>query len=231
MDYLYPMEELDIIFEDNKLLVVNKPSGLITERSPFESQTVESAVYRYLSSTRKNPFLGVIHRLDRVTSGVLMFAKNKSTLVAMNRIFEQRRIQKTYLAITTNPPKEPSGMLQHELVIDRKQKKALVHHEKQPGSKSAVLSYRVLSTADGATLIEVHPKTGRFHQIRAQLAHIGCPIVGDTHYGSTTAYEDRKIGLHAQRLILKDSNLDFPQEFHAAPPSEGVWAQFQELFL
>jgi len=225
------MEDLDIIYEDSKLLVVNKPSGLITERSPFESQTVESAVYNYLSSTRKNPFLGVIHRLDRVTSGVLMFAKNKSTLVAMNRIFEQRSIQKTYLAITTNAPKEPSGMLQHELVIDRKQKKALIHHEKQPGSKSAVLSYLVLSTTEGATLIEVHPKTGRFHQIRAQLAHIGCPILGDTHYGSTTAYEDRKIGLHAQRLILKDSNLDFPQEFHAPPPSDGIWGRFQELFF
>lgn len=223
------MHDLEVIYEDSKLIAINKRSGPITERSPFEQDTVEDAVHAHLSTKRKKPFVGVTHRLDRVTSGVLLFAKNKSTLVALNSAFERRLVQKTYLALTETPPKSKKGTLEHHLVVDKKQKKALIYEHKTPESKSALLKYKVLGTTEQGTLLEVFPATGRFHQIRAQLAHIGSPIIGDHKYGSRASHASGQICLHAFRLTLKEQIGELPQEFVAPLPEHGAWLESNGL--
>ena len=221
------MAELPIIFESNQLLVVNKPAGLITERSPFEKTTVESLAFDHLNTVKKKPYLGVVHRLDRVTSGVLLFTKNKSTLVALNDAFSRREVQKTYFAITDSRPPKAKGILDNYLMTDKKSKSAQVVPTATGGAKHAILRYQILEESQGKFLLKIEPNTGRFHQIRAQLAHIGCPIIGDQKYGSTTPYIDRSIALHAGHLKLQQPiNENTPLSFTAPFPSTKLWEEF-----
>lgn len=217
------VEKEGVLFESNQLLVVNKPAGIITEANPFEANNLEAKYRAYLKQKVNDPYLGVVHRLDRVTSGVVVFAKKRGTLKTLNRWFEERQIQKTYWAITAKAPEKTNDTLTNYLLTDSKSKKALVVDPKVKGAKKAELSYKVLSSVNDHYLLEIKPKTGRFHQIRAQLSHIGCPIIGDEKYGSTVPCQKLQIALHARALELPEAINHSPMNFEAAHPNDPLW--------
>ncbi len=195
---------------------------MISEQNPFEALTAESMVLAHVGATIRDPYVGVVHRLDRVTSGVLVFAKKRGTLKQLNQWFSERKIQKTYLAIVDQAPPKDAGILEHFLETDQKAKKAVVKDSKSPASKKARLSYSILGKGANNWLLEIKPTTGRFHQIRAQLAHIGCPIVGDETYGGTSIKKN-SIALHAWKLKLPEAINSSPLEFIAPLPPGEVW--------
>ena len=217
------VEKEGVLFESNQLLVVQKPAGIITEDNPFEANNLEANCRAYLKRKINDPYLGVTHRLDRVTSGVVIFAKKRGTLKTLNRWFEERQIQKTYWAITSKAPEEEKGVLIQHLLIDQKSKKSLVVDPKVKGAKKAELSYKVLSSINDHFLLEINPKTGRFHQIRAQLSHIGCPIIGDEKYGSNVPYQKLQIALHARIIQLPEPINGSPLTFEAPSPENDIW--------
>lgn len=215
-----------ILYESNQLLVVQKPSGMITEDNPFEKDNLEFLCGEYLKQKINDPYLGVVHRLDRVTSGVVVFAKKRGTLKTLNRWFQDRKINKTYWAITSEAPPKEADTLIHYLLVDKNNKKALVIDPKVEGAKKAELKYSVHSSNDYGYLLEIKPKTGRFHQIRAQLSHIGCPILGDRKYGSSRKLDTPGIGLHAHSLRLPEAINNSPLNFEARLPETAPWNYF-----
>ena len=217
------MALLEIVHENNDFIVVNKTAGLITEKSPFESLTVENQVHDYLSNKKNKPYVGVIHRLDRVTSGVLVFAKKKSVLVAFNEFFSSRKVQKTYLAVVSNKPPKNKQNLQHFLVKNLLEKRADIVPTKIKNAQDATLSYQIIGQNKYGYLLEVKPRTGRFHQIRAQLSHIGCPIIGDEKYGSDQKYVDLSVCLHAWKLTYPDLNTKENKMVEASMPKNAFW--------
>lgn len=214
---------IPILHETPKWLAVNKPGGLIVEENPFESPTVESLVFDYLKQAKPRPFLGIVHRLDRVTSGVLVMAKKKSTLRNLNEQFAQRRVRKTYLAVVETAPEIRNGELQHWLLKDQKNKKAIIYNHNQKGAKKVKLKYKTLEQKESRVLLEIEPLTGKFHQIRAQLASIGCPVAGDEKYGSKIPPMGRSIALHAWKLQLLDPLTNEVVNLQAPTPGELYW--------
>jgi 23S rRNA pseudouridine1911/1915/1917 synthase len=217
------MPNLEIVNENNDYIVVNKMAGLISEKSPFEDCTVENQVHDHLLKRKPKPYVGVIHRLDRVTSGVLIFAKKKSILVEFNDLLSSRKIQKTYLAIVKNKPPKKKGNLINFLVKNKLEKRADIVLSKSKDSLECILSYQVIGKNDVGYLLEIKPKTGRFHQIRAQLAHIGLPIIGDEKYGSDQEYFPLSICLHAWKLTYQVSDSKEFKTFEAALPKNDFW--------
>jgi len=217
------MPKLSIIKESKHWLAINKPAGLIVEHSPFETPTIETLVYDYLSQQYRNPYIGIVHRLDRVTSGVLIIAKKKSALRKLNEQFRERIVQKTYFAIAENKPSEVEATLKHWLVKDQKNKRALIYEKQVENSSEVELNYRVVGKMEAGYLLEIIPKTGKFHQIRAQLAAINCPILGDEKYGSTQTYLDRIIALHAQQLTFNDTSTGEVTFISADFPKNDYW--------
>ncbi|WP_291867059.1 RluA family pseudouridine synthase [Maribacter sp.] len=217
------MTNLEIVCENNDYIVVNKMAGLISEKSPYEDLTVENQVFNHLLKNKQKPYIGVIHRLDRVTSGVLIFAKKKSILVAFNNLFSSRKVQKTYLAIVKNKPPKNKGHLINFLVKNKLEKRADIVPTKTKDSLECTLSYLVIDKNDFGYLLEIKPKTGRFHQIRAQLANIGLPIIGDKKYGSDQEYLPLSICLHARKLTYQISDSKESKTFEAPLPKNAFW--------
>jgi 23S rRNA pseudouridine1911/1915/1917 synthase len=218
------MRELDVIHENKDYIVVNKAAGLISEKSPYEAVTVETQVFNHLLKSNRKPYIGIIHRLDRVTSGVLILAKKKSILVEFNTLFSSRKVQKTYLAIVKNKPANNKGNLVNFLIKNNKEKKAGIVQSKSKDSLNCLLSYQVIGKNNFGYLLEIKPKTGRFHQIRAQLANIGLPIIGDEKYGSDQEYLPLSICLHAWKLAFEVSGSKESQTFEAPLPNNDFWA-------
>lgn len=194
---------MQILLETTHFLAINKPSGIIVEKNPYEP-SVEDWVWDYLQKTQKKPYLGIIHRLDRVTSGVLLLAKKKSFLKALNEQFRLKKVQKTYHAIVENKPSPPSANLIHFLEKDQANKRANIFEKAKKGAQEVRLHYRILKEANSQFLLEIHPKTGKFHQIRAQLAAINCPVLNDEKYGAALLSDRKTIALHAAKLIFID---------------------------
>jgi len=217
------MPKLEVLHENNDYLVVNKAAGLISEKSPYEAVTVENQVLNHLLKHNRKPYIGIIHRLDRVTSGVLILAKKKSILVEFNNLFSSRKVQKTYLAIVKNKPQKNKGNLVNFLVKNNKEKRADIVQAESKDSQNCMLSYQVIGENDFGYLLKIKPKTGRFHQIRAQLAHIGLPIIGDKKYGSDQKYLPLSICLHAWKLTYEAVNSKEPQTFEASLPNNEFW--------
>ena len=217
------MQKLNIIHENNDYIVVNKQAGLISEKSPFEAITVESLLHKHLLEKKKKAYIGVIHRLDRVTSGVLLFAKKKGVLVGFNKLFSQREIQKTYLAVVENKPKKDSATLTNYLIKNTLAKRADINQSASKEAKESILTYKVIAKNEFGYLLEVKPETGRFHQIRAQLAHIGLPIIGDEKYGSTGEYQNLSVCLHAWKLSYKSPDSAKIMCWKAPLPNNKFW--------
>ncbi|MBC8753806.1 RluA family pseudouridine synthase [Kordia sp. YSTF-M3] len=217
------MPNLEILHENNDYIVVNKAAGLISEKSHYEAITVETQVLTHLLKSKPKPYIGIIHRLDRVTSGVLIMAKKKSVLVAFNQLFSSRKIQKTYLAIVKNKPAKNKGNLVNFLIKNTKEKRADIVQLKSKDTLNCMLSYEVIGKNEFGYLIEVKPKTGRFHQIRAQLANIGLPIIGDEKYGSDQKYVPLSICLHAWKLTFEVPGSKELKTFEASLPNHDFW--------
>jgi len=218
------MSKLEVLHENNDYLVVNKAAGLISEKSSYEAVTVETQVHDHLLKSKQKPYIGIVHRLDRVTSGVLILAKKRSILVEFNTLFSSRKVQKTYLAIVKNKPAKNKGNLVNFLIKNIKEKRADIIQSKSKNSLNCMLSYQVIDKNDFGYLLEIKPKTGRFHQIRAQLANIGLPIIGDEKYGSDQEYLPLSICLHAWKLAYKVSGSKEFQTFEAPLPNDDFWA-------
>lgn len=218
------MKGLEIIFENSEYLVVNKEAGLISEKSRFENDTVEDQVLSHLLQKNGKPFVGVVHRLDRVTSGALIFAKKKSTLVKFNELFSARKIQKTYLAIVKSKPSKIEDELNNHLVKNHLDKRAEIVQKKTKDSLVCSLTYRLVDENKYGFLLQIKPKTGRFHQIRAQLSQIGLPIIGDAKYGSEQFYKPLAICLHASEIGFQTWGSKEIQVYQAPVPKNDFWA-------
>jgi len=192
-----------IIKETEDWIAVNKPTGLVVEKSPFYP-SLEKYLFDYLLQKKKKPFVGVVHRLDRFVSGVIIFAKKKSILKKLNASFQFKKVSKSYKAILENKPPSEKGTLTHWLEKDQKNKRTIVHSKRHPKGRQSILKYQFEKEVENGFLIEIKLVTGRFHQIRAQFGNIGCPIVGDEKYGSKTSYQENGIALHSFRLEFPD---------------------------
>jgi 23S rRNA pseudouridine1911/1915/1917 synthase len=202
-----------IISESEYWIILNKPSGMITESNPYET-ALQDHLLDYLKKTKKSPFLGVVHRLDKVTSGLIIFAKKKSSLKVLNEMIAKRQIKKRYQAIVENKPESDSAILNNFIEKDLREKKAIVHSKKIKTSKEAKLKYSIHKKTPFGYLLNIDLFTGRFHQIRAQLAHINSPIIGDSKYGGKKhkAISSDKILLHAFQLSFPQNTIDLPRK-------------------
>ena len=194
---------IDILFEDNHLIAVNKKPSDLSQGDDTGDATLDSEVRKYIARKYNKPgdvFLGLVHRLDRPVGGVILFARTSKALARMNEIFRSRDVKKLYLAIVGERPPEVEGELTNYLKKNESQNKTYVYDNEVKGSKKASLSYRIAGRSDRYYLLEVELHSGRHHQIRAQLAKIGCPIKGDLKYGYPRSNDDGSICLFAQSL-------------------------------
>jgi 23S rRNA pseudouridine1911/1915/1917 synthase len=197
--------KLEIISETPHFIVVEKIAGVNVERwDGFV--TMEQLVFDYLKSQKPQatPFVGVVHRLDRAVSGVLVFAKRRGALLYLNHQFAERKIEKKYFAIVEQMPKENEAFLTNFLYSNKKERRAEVFEKPDVGILEARLKYDFVKKVEIGYLLDIQLFTGRFHQIRAQLSHIGCPIVGDEKYGAKTFFQTDSIALHAHQLAFFD---------------------------
>lgn len=192
-----------VLYEDNHLLIVNKlPSEIVQGDKTGDTSLIEE-VKQYLKFIYNKPgniFAGLVHRIDRPVGGAVIFAKTSKALSRMTELVKDRDVQKTYLAIVRNHPKDEEASLEHWLLKNEAQNKSYVVDSTRKGAKLAKLDYRIIDKSASFTLLEVHLHTGRHHQIRAQFAAIGCPILGDLKYGDKRTLADSSIALHALRL-------------------------------
>lgn len=218
-----------ILFEDNHLLVVNKLPSEIVQGDKTGDEPLPERIKSFLKEKYQKPgnvFCGVIHRLDRPTSGVVVFAKTSKALERLNAQFREKETNKTYWAIVENKPKELKGSLRDYLKKNESQNKSYVVNESTPGAKLALLHYQLLASSDRYHLLEVTIETGRHHQIRAQLSNIGCIIKGDLKYGAKRANKDASIGLHARSLRFLHPTTKEEITLIANPPADAVWDFF-----
>jgi 23S rRNA pseudouridine1911/1915/1917 synthase len=218
-----------ILFEDNHLLVFNKSAGEIVQGDKTGDVSLLDTLKTFLKDKYNKPgnvFLGLIHRLDRPVSGVIVFAKTGKALSRMNKLFKEKNIKKTYLAIVSKPPPENEGSLRNYLSRNRTQNKSYV--KKSPGKdvKEAVLRYKLVGASKSFYLIEVELETGRHHQIRAQLANIGCPVKGDLKYGYPRSNPNGGIDLHAAKIEFVHPVNQKQICVEAAFPDDDTWEYF-----
>lgn len=226
-----PDTGIDVIFEDNHLIAVNKRSGQIVQGDKTGDTPLPELIKTYLKEKYQKPgnvFCGVIHRLDRPVSGICVFAKTSKALARMNEVFHDRNVQKIYWAIVKNKPQAESQKLVHWLVKNEASNKAKAHLKEVNGSKRAELDYQLIDSSEKYHLLEVLPHTGRHHQIRAQLAAMGCPIKGDLKYGSERSNPDGSICLHARKLIFHHPVTKEKIELTAPVPADNLWKFFEK---
>ena len=193
----------EILYEDNHLIAVNKRSSDLSQGDKSGDNSLDAEIKKYLAERYNKPgdvFLGVVHRLDRPVSGVILYARTSKALARMNEMFRSSLVKKTYLAIVKEHPPENQEKIIHYLKRNEKQNKTYAHDREVKGSKEASLTYRIAGRSDSYYLLEIELHTGRHHQIRAQLAAIGCPVKGDLKYGFSRSNEDGGISLMARRL-------------------------------
>ena len=205
MKILSNYHNLQVLFEDNHLIIINKRPGDIIQGDKTKDTPLVEIVKEYLKIKHDKPgnvYLGVIHRIDRPTSGIVMFAKTSKALSRMNAMLKNQDVNKLYWAITQNKPDNKTGKLIHWLRKNPKNNKATHFSKETANTKKAILNYKILKTLDNYYLLEIKMESGRHHQIRCQLQAIGCPIKGDIKYGSKRTNKDGSIDLHARNLQL-----------------------------
>ena len=194
---------MNVVYEDNHIIIVSKRSGEIVQGDKTGDRTLADDVKAYIKEKYAKPgnvFIGVTHRLDRPVWGLVVFARTSKALARLNDMFRNGEVHKTYWAICQNTPEQPEGTLTHWLTRNEKQNKSYAYDREVPGSKKAMLHYKVIGRSERYTLIEVELLTGRHHQIRCQLAKIGCPIKGDLKYGARRSNPDGSISLLARMV-------------------------------
>ena len=219
-------DNLEVLFEDNHLLIVNKKSGDIVQGDKTGDKPLSEVVKEYIKEKYNKPgevFLGVVHRLDRPTSGIIIFARTSKALERLNKMLRDRVISKTYWAIIKNNPKKVKDTLIHFLKKNPKNNKSTVFTKKTEGSKKAILHFTIKKKLDNYSLLEIDLETGRHHQIRAQLSFIGSPIKGDLKYGASRSNKDGSIHLHARTINFTHPVSKKAITIIAPVPNEVIW--------
>ena len=220
---------MTVVYEDNHIIVVNKTASEIVQGDKTGDTPLSEMVQLYLKEKYNKPgnvFIGVPHRLDRPVSGLVVLAKTSKALARLNDMFRNGDVKKTYWAIVKERPKELEGELQHWLVRNEKQNKSYAYDKEVKNSKKAILCYKLLAHSVNYHLLEVDLKTGRHHQIRCQLAKMGCPIKGDLKYGSPRSNPDGSICLHARRVRFTHPVSKQEIDLTAPLPQGNLWAGF-----
>ncbi|MBP3510692.1 MAG: RNA pseudouridine synthase [Prevotella sp.] len=219
------------LYEDNHIIIVSKAAGEIVQGDKTGDTPLSETVKAYIKAKYGKPgnvFLGVVHRLDRPVSGIVVFARTSKALARLNEMFRCGDVHKTYWAITRNVPAVPEDTLTGWIVRNEKQNKSYVYGREVPQSKKAVLSYRAIGRSDNYSLLEVRLMTGRHHQIRCQLAAMGCPIRGDLKYGARRSNPDGSISLHARRIEFEHPVSHRLISVEAPLPDDRLWHEISK---
>ena len=222
---------MNVVYEDNHIIIVNKQSGEIVQGDKTGDRPLSDIVKDYIKEKYAKPgavFLGVVHRLDRPVSGLVVFARTSKALSRLNKMFAEGEVHKTYWAITKNTPQNSEGTLTHWLVRNEKQNKSYAYDHEVPRSKKAQLRYRVLTQGDNYDLVEVELLTGRHHQIRCQLSAIGRPIKGDLKYGARRSNPDGSISLQSHRIEFVHPVSKETICIEAPIPNDSLWEKLAE---
>ncbi|MDD7886163.1 RluA family pseudouridine synthase [Flavivirga sp. 57AJ16] len=217
---------LQVLYEDNHIIIVNKRAGDIVQGDKTGDRPLSDVVKGYIKEKYNKPgnvYLGVVHRLDRPTTGLVIFAKTSKALPRLNKLFLSKDIKKTYWAIVKNTPSKPEGTLINWLKKNPKNNKSTAYTKEVKDSKKAVLHYKSLKTLDNYYLLEINLETGRHHQIRSQLSNIGCPIKGDLKYGFDRSNKDASIHLHARYIEFIHPVKKELINISAPLPKDAIW--------
>lgn len=223
------IEKDRILYEDNHLIVVNKIPGELVQGDKTGDRTLADDVKEYLKVTYNKPgnvYLGIPHRLDRPTSGIVVYTKTEKALIRMNEMFKGSGVQKTYWAIVDRLPQKTEATLVHYISRDTVNNKSIAFPVEKKGTKIAKLDYKLIKSSDKYHLLEIALHTGRHHQIRAQLAAIGLHIKGDLKYGAARSNPDGGISLHARRIVFTHPVKKTEVEIIAPPPKDTLWDFF-----
>lgn len=223
---------MEVLYEDNHLIAVNKPAGVLAQGDKTGDETLGDEVKVYIKEKYQKPgevFLGLVHRIDRPVSGVMLFSRTSKALSRMNEMFKTREVQKTYLAIVENAPPKSEDILIGYLIKNERQNKSYTTSESTKGALRCELSYKLLAKSDRYFLLEVKPQTGRHHQIRVQLSSIGCVIKGDLKYGAKRSNKDASICLHAHSVEFIHPVKKDAVRVVAPLPNTDVWPFFSDV--
>ena len=226
MKIISTKNNLQVLHEDNHLIVVNKRVGDLVQGDKTGDKPLSEVVKEYLKEKYNKPgevFLGIVHRLDRPTTGIVVFARTSKALTRMNELFSNRETKKTYWAVVKNKPEKPQAQLVHYLKRNEKNNTSKAHSKEVPDSKLASLDYTIIKELTNYFALEINLHTGRHHQIRAQLAAIGCPIKGDLKYGFDRSNPDGGIHLHARKLFFIHPVSKEPLSIIAPVPDDVIW--------
>ncbi len=221
-----------IIFEDNHLLVINKDAGVLVQGDKTGDTPLSDLAKAYVKEKYQKPgevFMGVIHRIDRPVSGLVLMARTSKALERMNEQFKNRAIEKKYLAVVRNSPPANAGNLVHWLIKNPETNVTKAYEKEVPNSMRSELNYKLIGELDGFYLLDVNPITGRPHQIRVQLASMNCPIVGDNKYGYPRGNKDKSICLHAHQVKFMHPVKKEEMQLFAALPLDPFWQKFLPL--
>lgn len=221
--------KLDILYEDNHIIAINKPSGALAQGDKTGDEPIVEQVKAYVKKKYNKPgavFMGIPHRLDRPTSGILLFARTSKALARLNQLFKEKKIQKTYWAVVKNPPPHKEATLTHYLRKNQAKNKSYAETKAFAQGLKSVLEYNLIGKSKTYYLLEVKPQTGRHHQIRVQLSAIGCPIKGDTKYGFDRPNPDKSIHLHAREIEFIHPVSKEIIHITAPVPDDPVWQAF-----
>jgi len=224
------MKELQILYEDNHIIAINKGVSDIVQGDKTGDVSLDMKVKAFLKDKYQKPgnvFIGVVHRIDRPVSGVVLFAKTSKALSRLNRMFQEKSVRKFYRAIVKQKPHPEAGKLIHHLIRKPEKNKSFAHKKSVPGSKEAHLSYQTIGYSDNYYLIEVELHTGRHHQIRAQFSEMGWPIKGDLKYGFPRSNPNGGISLHAYRVVFMHPVKNEEIEITAPFPEQDIWLHFE----
>ncbi len=224
-------KRLEVLYEDNHLIAVNKRVGDLVQGDQTGDETLADEVKAYIKVKYNKPgdvFLGIVHRIDRPVSGVVLFARTSKALARLNKMFQEKTIKKTYWAIVDKRPNEESGRLEHYIKKNQEKNRVNVFDKEKSGGKIAILNYQLLVSFTNYHLLEVDLETGRHHQIRAQLSRMGCHIKGDLKYGAKRSNPDGGISLHSRMVSLMHPVKNEPLVITATPPDDTLWNEFME---
>lgn len=219
-------ENLQVLFEDNHIVIINKRAGDITQGDKTGDKPLSDVVKEYIKDKYNKPgnvYLGVVHRLDRPTSGIIIFARTSKSLERLNKMLRDKTINKTYWAVVKNHPKKEKDTLINFLKKNPKNNKSTAFSKEIEGSKKAILHYSVIKKLDNYSLLEIDLETGRHHQIRSQLSNIGSPIKGDLKYGFNRSNKDGSIHLHARKIEFTHPVSKETIKVFAPTPNEVIW--------
>ena len=221
---------MTVVYEDNHIIIVNKTASEIVQGDKTGDKPLSETVKEYLKDKYNKPgnvFIGVPHRLDRPVSGLVVLAKTSKALARLNEMFRNGEVKKTYWAIVKDKPAKDEAILENYLVRNEKQNKSYAHDKEVPNSKKAVLHYSLIASSQNYYLLEVDLMTGRHHQIRCQLAKMGCPIKGDLKYGAKRSNPDGSICLHARKVKFIHPVSKKEIDVTAPVPNDNLWNSFE----